>query len=39
MTLRASDRHVFAGADPSLYALSATDVRLLYRVGWDPGAD
>jgi hypothetical protein len=39
VTLRASDRHVFARGDFSLYALAATDGRLLWRVGWDPGAD
>jgi hypothetical protein len=39
VTLRASDRHVFARADFSLYALSATDGRVLWRVGWDPGAE
>lgn len=39
MTLRASERHVFVGADTALYALSATDGRLLWRVGWDPGAE
>jgi outer membrane protein assembly factor BamB len=39
VTLRASERHVFARADFSLYALSVTDGRVLWRVGWDPGAD
>jgi outer membrane protein assembly factor BamB len=39
LTLRANDRHVFARADWSLYALSATDGRVLWRVGWDPGAE
>jgi hypothetical protein len=39
VALRASERHVFAKADFSLYALSATDGRLLWRVGWDPGAE
>jgi outer membrane protein assembly factor BamB len=39
LALRASDRHVFARAETSLYALSATDGRVLWRMGWDPGAD
>jgi ribosomal protein S27AE len=38
VTLHASDRHVFARAETSLYALSATDGRVLWRVGWDTGA-
>lgn len=36
VSLRASDHHVFARADTSLYALSASDGRLLWRIGWDP---
>jgi hypothetical protein len=39
VTLRASDRQVFASADSSLYALSVTDGRLLWRVGWDTDAE